>query len=143
MKSILQSKFQVTPAENRNEERDTWVTDKSARAKKGLPGREGRSGGDHESKAMNNAVLFNSTPPGMDLEDQEVTDQRRFPMRMSSEGDVTPDYSRKALKDGYTAHDCCPTDDQYTNEHRDCFYDEITVDGVTGFCERGNVLDRN
>lgn len=143
MKNIMQSKFQTTEPQNRNEELDTWVTDKSARAKKGLPGREGRSGGDREASYMNNAVMFNSTPPGMDIEDQEVTDQREMPHVLASQNDVTPDQGAKALKTGFTRHDCCPTDDQYTNEHRDRFYDSVKVDGVEGFCERSNYLDRN
>jgi hypothetical protein len=139
---IVQEKFQVRPAQNRNDEVGGWVTDKSARVKKGLPGREGRPGGDWESKPMNNALFVNSLPPGTDMEDQELTDQRVFPMRMSSEGDVTPDYSQKAMTKGYTPHKCCPTDDQYTNEHTDAFYDSIKVDGVEGFVERNNMLDR-
>lgn len=139
---IVQEKFQVSPAQNHGDEIRGWVTDKAARVKKGLPGREGQAGGDPESRRMNNAVFFASLPPGTDLEDQEVTDQRRFPMRMASEGDVTPDYSQKAMKTGFTPHTCCPTDDQYTNEHTDAFYDSIKVDGVEGFVERNNMLDR-
>lgn len=140
---IVQEKFQVTPPGNRNDDAMSgWKTDKSARVKKGTPGREGVPGGDLSSRRMNNAVFYASTPPGMDIEDQELTDQRRFPMRMASEGDVTPDYSQKAMKTGFTAHKCCPTDDQYTNEHTDAFYDSIKVDGVEGFIERNNCLDR-
>jgi len=112
------------------------------RVKKGLPGREGRAGGDPASKTMNNAVFYASTPPGTDIEDQEISDQRVFPMRMSSEGDVTPDYSQKAMKTGFTAHKCCPTDDEYSNSHTDAFYDSVKVDGVEGFVERNNMLDR-
>lgn len=140
--SIVQEKFQVTLPQNHNDEERGWVTDKSVRVKKGLPGREGRPGGDWESKTMDNALFLNSTPPGTDLEDQELTDQRQFPMRMASESDVTPDYSQKAMKTGYTAHRCCPTDDEYTNAHTDAFYDSVKVDGVEGFVERNNMLDR-
>jgi hypothetical protein len=139
---IVQEKFQVTPPQNRNDEERGWVTDKSVRVKKGLPGREGRSGGDPGSRTMNNAVFYGSTPPGTDIEDQELTDQRQFPMRMASEGDVTPDYSQKAMKTGFTAHKCCPTDDEYSNSHTDAFYDSVKVDGVEAFCERNNMLDR-
>jgi hypothetical protein len=141
--SIVQEKFQTTEPYNRNDDSNSgWVTDKSVRVKKGTPGREGRSGGDWESKTMNNALFLASTPPGTDIEDQELTDQRRFPMRMASEGDVTPDYSAKAMKTGFTAHRCCPTDDEYTNAHTDAFYDSVKVDGVEGFVERNNMLDR-
>jgi hypothetical protein len=140
---IVQEKFQVRPPDNPNDNASSgWRTDKSARVKKGLPGREGNSGGDWESKHMDNALFLHSLPPGTDLEDQELSDQRQFPMRMASEGDITPDYSAKAMKTGFTAHKCCPTDDQYTNEHADAFYDSIRVDGVEGFVERNNMLDR-
>lgn len=142
MRDVMQEKFQTTEPANRNDEESGWVTDKSVRVKKGTPGREGRPGGDWESKTMNNAVFYQSTPPGTDVEDQELTDQRQFPMRMASEGDVTPDYSQKAMKTGFTPHTCCPTDDEYTGEHVDLFYADITVDGKTGFIERGNYLDR-
>lgn len=140
---VVQEKFQVTPPDNPNDNsRSGWVSDKAARAKKNTPGREGRPGGDPASRTMNNAVFYNGLPPGMDLEDQELTDQRKFGMVMSSETDVTPDYSQKAMKTGFTAHKCCPTDDQYTNEHTDAFYDSVKVDGVEGFVERNNMLDR-
>lgn len=142
MVGIVQEKFQVKAPQNRNDEERGWVSDRSVRVKKGLPGREGRKGGDPESRTMNNAAFFNSTPPGTDLEDQEISDQRRFKMRMASEGDVTPDYSQKAMKTGFTAHKCCPTDDEYTNAHTDAFYDSVKVDGVEGFVERNNMLDR-
>lgn len=145
---IVQEKFQVTiPHESMTE--NTWVDDKSARVKKGTPGREGRSGGDYDSKSMDNAVNYNSLPPGMDLEDQEMSDQRKCNYSLSggfpegkNAGDVTQDISAMAFKKGFTQHDMRPTDDQYTREHNDAFYDEIKVDGVTGFVERNNVLDR-
>jgi hypothetical protein len=121
---IVQEKFQVTQPQNHNDEERGWVTDKAARVSKGFPGHSNRM------------------PPGQDIEDQAQTDQPSFPMRMSSEGDVTPDYSQKALKTGYTAHSCCPTDDEYANAHTDAFYDSVKVDGVEGFVERNNMLDR-
>lgn len=140
---IVQEKFQISPPDNPNDNAHSgWISDKEARAKKNTPGREGRSGGDPSSRSMNNAVLYNGLPPGTDIEDQEMTDQRKFPFRMASEGDVTPDYSQKAMKTGYTPHNCCPTDDEYTNAHTDAFYDSIKVDGVEGFVERNNMLDR-
>jgi hypothetical protein len=139
---VVQEKFQVTPPQNHNDEEAGWISDKAARAKKNTPGREGQAGGDSASRTMDNSVFYNGLPPGMDVEDQEVTDQRKFPFRMASEGDVTPDYSQKAMKTGFTPHKCCPTDDQYSNEHTDAFYDSVKVDGVEGFVERNNMLDR-
>jgi hypothetical protein len=140
--SIVQEKFQVTPPQNRNEESSGWVTDRSVRVKKGLPGHEGRSGGDPQSKLTGKALMFNSTPPGMDIEDQELTDQRRLKMTQGGETDVSADYNSGAVKKGYTRRKACPTDDQYTNEHSDAFYGSIKVDGVEGFVERNNMLDR-
>lgn len=138
MPSIIQEKFQVDYPQNSNDDaQNGWKSDKSARVKKGSPGREGRAGGDHESKAMNNALFVNSTPPGTDLEDQEYTDQRKMPFVMSGESDVSQDYSASAVKIGFTKREMRPTDDMYTREHNDAFYDD-----VGGFVERNNVLDR-
>ena len=140
---IMQEKFQVQVPPNANDNSHSgWVSDKSARVKKNTPGREGRSGGDPESKKMNNALFLNSTPPGMDLEDQELTDQRRMKLVMSGESDVSADYNSGAVREGYTKRKMLPTDDMYTNEHNDAFYGECTVDGETGFLERNNMLDR-
>lgn len=78
----------------------------------------------------------------MDIEDQEVTDQRVMPLVMSGESDVSEDWSMDAVRDGFQRKKIRPTDDQYTNEHRDLFYAEAKVDGDVGFVERGNLLDR-
>lgn len=142
MSKVCQEKFQINYPPAADDNGNTWVTDKSARVKKGLPGREGFPGGDRSSKAMNNAVQYNSLPPGMDLEDQELTDQRVMPSVMSGETDVSHDWNREAVTNGFTRRAMRPTDDMYTNEHCDLFYAEITVDGHTGFIERGNTLDR-
>lgn len=143
MTGIMQEKFQVDFPQQKNDDADSgWLNDKSARAKKNLPGREGRAGGDPPSKYMNNAVHFNSLPPGMDIEDQEVTDQRRFATTMSGESDVSEDYNSQSIRQGFTRRPMRATDDEYSNQHNDAFYDEMTVDGVTGFVERNNVLDR-
>lgn len=139
---IVQEKFQITQSQNHNDEERGWVTDRSVRVKKGLPGREGLPGGDPESKLAGKALMFNGTPPGTDIEDQELTDQRRFPMTMSGESDVSHDYSAQSMKSGFTRKSCCPTDDEYSNAHTDAFYDSVKVDGVEGFVERNNMLDR-
>lgn len=58
--------------------------------------------------------------------------------------DVTDNSTAAALnsKVGYTRADMSPTDDQYTGEMCDPFYDEMNVDGEVGFAERHNYLDR-
>lgn len=140
---ILQEKFQVDyPLQSNDDAQNGWVSDKAARAKKGTPGREGRAGGDKASKTMTNALMVNSLPPGTDAEDQELSDQRRFKTVMSGETDVSKDWNAGAVKKGYTRKGMRATDDEYSNEHVDAFYEEITVDGDTGFTERNNMLDR-
>lgn len=140
---IVQEKFQIEYGQNKNDDSHSgWVTDKSARTKKNIPGREGRSGGDQESKAMNNSLFTNSLPPGMNIPDQEYSDIRKMKLVMSGESDVSEDYNSESVKYGFTKRQMRPTDDLYTNEHCDMFYSEMTVDGETGFLERGNTLDR-
>lgn len=141
MSRIVQEKFQVNYPEVQ-ERPGPWVSDKSARVKKGVPGREGRAGGDPASKSMDNARFYNGLPPGSDGEDQELSDQRVMTLTMGGETDVSKDWNPEAVKNGFTRRALRPTDDMYTREHNDAFYDEITVDGVTGFIERNNMLDR-
>lgn len=61
---------------------------------------------------------------------------------MGSGTQVTDDCSVKAFREGFDRKPLRPTDDQYTREHNDAFYDTVTVDGVEGFVERNNMLDR-
>jgi hypothetical protein len=143
MGKIVQEKFQVNykdvPEDN------VWVSDKSARVKKGTPGREGLPGGDRDSKFVNNAVFFNGLPPGTDMEDQEMTDQRVFNMSINGNmaqgrnaGDLTNnEVTADSLRKGFSKKKLLQTDDEYTREHNDPFYDD-----VGGFIERNNMLDR-
>ncbi len=143
MPGILQEKFQVDNPQQRNDDAQSgWLTDKSARVKKNTPGREGRAGGDPESRRMDNAVFYNSLPPGTDIEDQEMTDQRKFATTMGGESDVSRDWNAEAVKKGVKRLTMRATDDEYTKAHQDAFYDEISVDGDVGFSERNNMLDR-
>lgn len=145
MSRIVQEKFQVNEPQNRNDDADSgWVSDRSARAKKGTPGREGRQGGDWASKSMDNAVFYNSLPPGSDITDAEMTDARVMPMAgcLGSGTQVTDDVTSKSLREGFDRKDLLSTDDMYTREHNDAFYDVVEVDGVEGYVERNNMLDR-
>jgi hypothetical protein len=144
MPGILQEKFQVDNAQQKNDDASSgWVSDRSVRTKKGTPpGREGRPGGDHESQTIDNAVFWNTLPPGMNIEDQEATDQRQFKTTMGGESDVSADFNAEALKKGFKRKPMRATDDEYSNAHVDAFYDEIKVEGDVGFTERNNVLDR-
>lgn len=151
MSRICQEKFEVRypDTESSAENQQSWISDKAARVKKNLPGREGRAGGDGDARFMDNAIFYNGLPPGADLEDQEVTDQRQMGINTSgglptllAQGDRTQDVNALSLRKGFDYKRMRPTDDMYTREHNDAFYDEITVDGVTGFLERNNMLDR-
>ena len=143
MPGILQEKFQVDNPQNPNDDAQSgWIPDRAARVKKNTPGREGAPGGDSDSRFINNAVFYNGLPPGMDIEDQEMTDQRKFGMVMGGESDVSKDWNQEAVRTGFTRKKMNATDDEYTKAHVDAFYDEINVDGDIGFAERNNMLDR-
>jgi len=147
MPKIVQEKFQVNYPDRQSsaENQHGWLTDLEARAKKMMPGREGVPGGDGESRFMNNAAFFNSLPPGMDIEDQEIVDIRKMGVNVSgnmpaeyAEGDLTNNELNKvSLRDGFHKKKLLQTDDEYTREHNDAFYDD-----VGGFVERNNYLDR-
>lgn len=149
MPKVVQEKFQVTFPEDYNskaEDDHGWLTDVEARSKKGLPGREGKAGGDHASRFVNNAAFFNSLPPGMDIEDQELIDVRMMGINVVgnmpdkyAQGDQTnSEVNRTSLVKGYDKKKLLQTDDVYTREHNDAFYDD-----VGGFVERNNYLDRS
>lgn len=127
MPGILQEKFQVdNPMNAADEARSGWVSEASARTKKGLNAPRGTT----------------PLPAGMDIEAQTRIDTRPMPTCMGGESDVSKDWNAESLANGYQRKAMRPTDDEYTKAHNDAFYDEITVDGDTGFTERNNVLDR-
>jgi len=146
MPKVVQEKFQVTLSEDSKDEGQYgWVTDTEMRAKKGAPGREGKAGGDHASHEMNNAMFVNSLPPGMDIEDQEFCDIRQMGINTAgnmtnslAQGDLTNfEVTADSLRKGFHKKTLLQTDDEYTREHNDAFYDD-----VGGFVERNNYLDR-
>jgi len=145
---VIQEKFQVTYADYNSmgeEDIQGWTDDQSMRAKKDLPGREGAPGGDGNSRWSMNAVMLNSLPPGMDIEDQELTDQRQMGINTAgnmgdalAQGDLTNmEVNAYSLRKGFDKKELLQTDDAYTREHNDAFYDD-----VGGFVERNNYLDR-
>lgn len=147
MPKIVQEKFQVTYPDyhSKAEDQHGWIEDQLARAKKMMPGREGVPGGDGESRFMNNAAFFNVLPPGMDIEDQEVSDIRQMGISFNGNmpiGPATGDLTNRevnvtSLRNGFDKKKLLQTDDEYTREHNDAFYDD-----VGGFVERNNYLDR-
>jgi hypothetical protein len=151
MTKIVQEKFQVNmPAERNDDAHGGWITDMEARAKKGTPGREGHPGGDRASRYMNNARFYQGLPPGANIEDQELADIRRMGFSWNGNnpqgeaaGDVTDhEVTPHSLRTGFSRKKLLSTDDEYTREHNDAFYDVVEVDGVEGFVERNNMLDR-
>lgn len=118
------------------------MTDKEARAKKNMPGREGNNGGDSDSRFSNLTSMYNSLPPGMDIEDQEYTDQRQMEVHGLDTEQVVKDITANSLRTGFDRKKMLSTDDMYTREHNDAFYDVVEVEGEEGFVERNNMLDR-
>ena len=79
----------------------------------------------------------------MDLDDQSVREVNSMRLITAGTDDVTDNPKGQDFVKGYVSLELKPTDDQWTREHQDAFYDEITVDGVTAFNERNNYLDRS
>jgi hypothetical protein len=147
MSKIVSEKFQVNypyqANDDASEENYHWVTDKEARAKKMMPGREGENGGDSDSRFSNLTSMYNSLPPGMDIEDQEYTDIRQMDVHGVDDEQVVKDVNPMSLRKGYDRKKLLGTDDMYTREHNDSFYDVVkTDDGEEAFLERNNLLDR-
>lgn len=135
MSRVVQEKFQVN--EPLKPEADhTWKSDASARTRKGLQTR-------HDSgKYQTYGADLNCMPPGMDI-DQPVADIPSMRTVTGGTDDVTDNPSGGDFSKGFVKLPFKPTDDMYTREHQDAFYDEVSVDGVTGYLERNNMLDRS
>lgn len=140
MSKIVQEKFQVNEPQNTNDDAHSgWVSDKSARDNNGLITRHPELG-----RYEKRGARLNMLPPGMNIDDQQIADIHRQPMggQLGSGTQATDDVTTRSLRQGFDRKPLRPTDDQYTREHNDAFYDTITVDGVEGFVERNNMLDR-
>ena len=138
MPNQMQEKFEVGYPVPDDEAPDQWINPSEARVKKNVPGHVGYPGGDYESRYETLSVNYNSLPPGSDIEDQEMKDIREMRIIGSGEGDVTTPVTERTFHVGYTPLRMKPTDDMYTNEHQDAFYDQVGE----GFNERNNMLDR-
>ena len=129
MAKIVQEKFQTAPLPHKDDSHgNEWVSDESARR----PG----------IALVPNTFTLVELPPGSEIERQRHIDARQMPHVAAGTTDVSQDWNPHAARHGYTPRKLRPTDDNYTNEHVDMFYSDMTVDGVTGFLERGNTLDR-
>jgi hypothetical protein len=140
MTKIVQEKFQVDYPQQRNDDAHSgWASDKSARTRKALQTRA--SNGNFESFLGDR---YNRLPPGQNIDDQELADIPREPYGSSLETgtQVTDDVTTKSLREGFDRKKILSSDDEYTREHNDAFYDTVEVDGVEGYVERNNMLDR-
>jgi hypothetical protein len=139
MSRIVQEKFEVRAPRSEPSER-AWASDASARTRKGLQTRAGDNGR-YESYEGDGLQCL---PPGMNMDDQEHADlpTPREAGEMGTGSQATSDVNRTSIRKGFDRKPMSPTDDMYTREHNDAFYDEVTVDGDTGFVERNNYLDR-
>lgn len=140
MSRIVQEKFEVRSARKpEGPEGGAWRSDGSVRTKKRIHTKNAT--GRFESVRGD---LYNSLPPGSDISDQEVADLKTPVMagEMGTGSQQTHDVSLESFRTGFARKKMRPTDDMYTREHNDAFYDTVTVDGVEGFVERNNYLDR-
>ena len=115
----LQEKFQIlVPA--KEEAGESWVSQGSVRQPQEMTDK------------------FNYPPPGMDISNQQFTEQHQMPLVVSGENDVSKDVTPAAFRQGFTRREMKGCDDLYTGEHVDLFYGDSG-----GFCERNNYLDRS
>jgi hypothetical protein len=134
----MQEKFEVGFPVPEDEAPDYWINPSAARVKKSLAGREGRPGGDYSSRYEMLNVFYNSLPPGSNNESQEVRDIRKMRIIGAGTDDRTAPVEPATFSAGYTKLEMSATD----GDTGSMFYDEVTVDDVTGFVERGNLRDR-
>lgn len=140
MTKIVQEKFEVR-APLAPEGPQGWVSDKSARDLNMMQPRHP----DHGRYQTNGSRMLQRLPPGANIEDQEcadITAERMAEGGLGSGTQATEDVTVQSLRQGFDRKKLRPTDDQYSNEHADAFYDSVVVDGVEGFVERNNYLDR-
>jgi hypothetical protein len=136
---LLTEKFEVhEPIVPEGIEGD-WATEKSARTNKGLQTRDNSS-----RFEPYRGDLYQSLPPGTQIESQEVFADSAMPWAgsMDTGSQATDDVNAKSLREGFDRKAMSPTEDGWTREHNDAFYDTVVVDGVEGWIERNNVLDR-
>lgn len=126
----LQEKFQIlTPA--KEEAGEGWVSFESSRDLRGTKNWCPERADSQDSRK------FNFMPPGMELTNQENSQQENMPLSMAGAADVSHDTTPQAMLNGFTRREMKGTDDQYTGEHVDLFYGD-----AGGFAERNNYLDR-
>src|SRR5689334_13107677 len=98
-----------------------------------------------ETGGLDDTYPLNSLPGGMDITNQERTEQNQMPL-VPSYATGTERANERDANRGFKRLNMSPTDEQ-RDEYQD-FYDEAkgedgSGDKYTGFHERRNVLDRN
>ena len=148
-KGLSQEKFQVTAERPKRSDRE-WSTFESQRRvitedTRGYDTSEAKKrtvlGG---IKAAFTAPITNRMPPGMDIENQKLAPPATVrDGGLAGSTDESNSVNAAMLKKGFQHQNMRPEDEMFNNEHVELFYGEAEVDGVTGFVERNNYLDRN
>jgi hypothetical protein len=126
----LQEKFQIlTPG--KIEEGESWTSFESTRDLRGM------KDWCAENAASVDNRKFNFMPPGMELHNQQFSQQEQMGLQAAGATDVSKDTNSTSISEGFTRRKMSGTDDQYTGEHVDLFYGD-----AGGFAERNNYLDR-
>lgn len=119
---MRQEKMQVTVPEPKGvEDGHEWVDANAARINTGNP-------------RPDLFRTFNKMPPGYKCASAREDFHHGFGGDTDVSGDVV---NPKALGEGFSPLPMGMTDEIYTNEHENVFYED-----VGGFCERGNFMDR-
>lgn len=137
MKGILQEKFQLA-ARGKIEDGESWVSFESQRKVYKTPRSEFYEAA-HDKSASFSDPKFNDMPDGMRV---DPTADVSMPLSLAGSTDESNGVKPSQMKKGFEHQEMSPVDDMYSNEHIDLFYGEAKVDGVTGFIERNNYLDR-
>jgi hypothetical protein len=139
MNKLLQEKF-ISVSEPKPPGPSGWVSDKSARDVNMVQPRHPQLGQYQTGRSQR----FQELPPGMNIEDQRHADitAERDAGELGTGTQATSDVTVESLRAGYSLKKMRPTDDMETREHESPFYFDAQVDGQIGYCERGNVCDR-
>src|ERR1700744_726776 len=97
MSKIVQEKFQEEFSVPFEDGSNYWTTDKAARTKKGLPGREGHPPYTVDGYGAEDSVMLNALPPGRDIEDQQYADTPTQSLVQSGATDVSMDNLRPGV----------------------------------------------
>jgi hypothetical protein len=139
---ILQEKFQITEEDPQTDGGNEWAVDAPHRSVV-LPTmaiRSSRPGAPNQADFS--SPQTNAMPAGMFI-DNQIPQPNDHTMQYVTSGatDPTGGVTGATLKRGFRAiEEVVAT--PYTNPQVENFYDEVTVDGKTGFLKRNNYLDR-